>query len=530
MTRSGLLLLPLASVLLLSGAATGADLIDPKDPSQGRFSDEWLEIYMAGSKIGYAHNTMARDGKLIHTASTMRMEVGRVSQPVAITVEETTTETLRGVPVRFESSMNMAVMKTAIRGVVKDGRVTIVTSQYGIEQTKTFEFPAGAVMTWGMYRESLLRGFEPGTQYTLEVYAPDLRLDGAVTATTRVAEWEPFEHRRRRLRGHKVVVEMKSPVGSLEIVSWVDKNGLPLKSVVAAAGMGDLVLIATDQQTALADFVPPEVFLTTVIDAKRKIDPKAAHRITYRIKALNADTRLDELPVTDMQTVAKRTDRTIEVIVSRQSHEPTSGRGVAAVHRGGPSRVDGRTGLRQSPSELAEYLEGNLMINTKDPELVKLAKRAANGETESFALGDRLRRFVTDYVRTKSLNVGFATASEVCRRKEGDCSEHALLLAALGRLNGLPSRVVVGLVYVPVLGERNDVFGYHMWTEFWIEGRWIGFDAALRESRCSPSRIAFATSSLKNSGLADLSLPLLSKIGAIDIEVLKVEEGDVPDK
>ena len=47
--------------------------------------------------------------------------------------------------------------------------------------------------------------------------------------------------------------------------------------------------------------------------------------------------------------------------------------------------------------------------------------------------------------------------------------------------------------------------------------------AALSESECSPTRIAFATSSLQNAGLADLSLPLLARIGAIRIEVESVE-------
>ena len=172
---------------------------------------------------------------------------------------------------------------------------------------------------------------------------------------------------------------------------------------------------------------------------------------------------------------------------------------------------------------MAEYLEGNLMINTADPKLIELAKQAGGGEKEPFALADKLRRFVTDYVENKSLNIGFATASEVARTKEGDCSEHGVLLAALGRLNGLPSRVVVGLAYVPIFGNQDDIFGYHLWTQFFIDGRWIDVDAALRETDCSPARIAFAVSSLKNAGLADLSLPLLTKLGAIDIEILEVE-------
>ena len=116
------------------------------------------------------------------------------------------------------------------------------------------------------------------------------------------------------------------------------------------------------------------------------------------------------------------------------------------------------------------------------------------------------------------------TASEVCRRREGDCSEHGVLLAALGRLNGLPSRVVVGLAYVSSFGAKRDIFGYHLWTQFHINGRWVDYDAALNEATCSPTRIAFATSSLKNAGLADLSLPLLSKIGSIDIDIVEVKK------
>lgn len=163
------------------------------------------------------------------------------------------------------------------------------------------------------------------------------------------------------------------------------------------------------------------------------------------------------------------------------------------------------------------------MINTDDPELKKLAKEATGGEKDPYKLADKLRQFVTEYVASKNLNIGFATASEVARNKEGDCSEHGVLLAALARINGLPSRVVVGLAYVPIFGKQDDIFGYHMWTQVYIDGRWLDIDAALRETVCSPIRLAFATSSLKSAGLAELSLPLLDKIGAIDIDVLEIE-------
>ncbi len=508
-SRRAYLLILTATLVVAPRAALTAP-INPNNPPQGRFSDEWAEIYMAVSKVGYAHTTMNRDGDLITTGATFHMVLGRAEQPVKIGMVQNSTETLAGVPVTFGSEMDMSVMKSATKGTVKDGKVTLVTSQYGMDQTQTFDFPTGALMSWGTFRESLLRGFKPGTKYTLQTYAPELRLDGPVAAVTTIGDWEELRLRDKVTRGQKVTVTMESPVGSFEMVSWIDSDGEPLKAKVPIPGMGDIEMVTTDEATALRDFIPPEFFNTSTIPAKRKIDRAAAKRIKYRLTAKAAGVELGDFPTTEMQTVAAKTDKSVELVVTRVNHKP-----------------------RSTPSEtprpdMSEYLDGNLMMNTADPKLIELAKQAAGGEKEPFALADKLRRFVTEYVATKSLNIGFATASEVARTKEGDCSEHGVLLAALGRLNGLPSRVAVGLAYVPVFGKQEDIFGYHMWTQFFIDGRWIDVDAALRETDCSPARIAFAVSSLKNAGLADLALPLITNLGGIDLDILEIETGPSP--
>ncbi len=492
--------------MISASALAGPAPIDPNNPAEGRFIDEWATVHMAGMKAGYSHSTMARTGDTIHTTVEMKMRLGRIDQPVTISTRQTTTETLAGVPISFASTLDMSVMQTATKGTIKDGKVTLIQSQLGMDQSNTYDFPAGSLMTWGMFREALLRGFKSGTTYTTMVYAPDLRQDGAVTAVTTVGDWEPLDVQGKTTRGQRVTMVMESPIGSLELVSWVDENAQTLKAQLPMPGMGNLELILADQATALADFAPPELFMTTAIDANRKIDARSARRIKYRLRAKKPDVDLGTFPNTGMQTSNATSDGSIEIVVTRQSHKPGGGReGKAAT------------------SNMSEYLDGNLMINIADPRLIELAKRAGGREEEPMALADNLRRFVTDYVVTKSLNIGFATASEVCRTKEGDCSEHAVLLAALGRLRGLPSRVTVGLVYVPRLGGRSDVFGYHMWTQFMIGGNWVDLDAALGETNCSPTRIAFAVSSLKNAGMADLTLPLLSRIGGITIDVLEIE-------
>ncbi len=500
------LLLSLVAALSPSIAA-GSGPIDPHNPPQGRFSDDWAEVFMAGGKVGYMHSAMAREGNLINTDMTMVVEIARANQRIKISVTQQTSETVAGAPLGFASTQDVSVMHTTMKGTIKDGKVTIVSSQYGMEKTETFDFPSEAIMTWGSLRENLLRGFKPGTQYTLKVYAPEVRWDDAVPTRYAIGEWEELSGRGGKMRGQKVTLVMETPGGPIETVSWVDQYGSPVKAVVLLPGMGNLEIITADQKTALADFVPPELFMTTTIKAKRVLDPKATYRVKYRITSKSPDVEIGEFPTTGMQTIEKRGEGAVELVLTRQSHKPTQ-----------------RPPHEPKAADMAEFLDSNLMINIDDPELIGLAKKAADGETEPFALADKLRRFVTRYVKKKSLDVGFATASEVCRNREGDCSEHGVLLAALGRLCGLPSRVVVGIAYVPVFGERTDIFGYHMWTQFFIDGRWIDVDAALRETVCSPTRIAFATSSLKYAGMADLSLPLLTKIGAIDIDILEVEE------
>jgi hypothetical protein len=491
--------------LVLAGVLR-AGPIDVENPPQGRFSDEWAEIFIGGAKSGYAHSTMARSGDEIQTETTMKLRIGRAGQNIDLSVSQQSVETVAGRPLRFSSVMDMSLMKTSTRGTIADGRVTLVSSQYGMEQTQSFDYPKDAIMTWGAFREGVRRGFKPGTKYTLPMYAPDLRLDGSVDATTAIGDWETFTHRGRQIRGQKVTLTLESPLGSLEMLSWVDENGSPRKAMVPIPGLADLEIVTTDQKTAVSEFVPPEIFMTTVIRSPRPLFRERVNRIRYRLTNRDEKAEAPDLPATDMQKILGKEGRSIELEVRRLP------RGRA--ERASPDKL---------PSGMSEFLDANLILNTADPVLVELAGKAAGDETDAFALADRLRRFVTDFVSNKSMNVGFATASEVARSREGDCSEHGVLLAALGRLNGLPSRVVVGLAYAPFFGGENDIFGYHLWTQFFIDGKWYDYDAALRESDVSPARIAFAASSLKNAGLAELSFGMLSTIGDLSLEFLDVE-------
>ena len=75
---------------------------------------------------------------------------------------------------------------------------------------------------------------------------------------------------------------------------------------------------------------------------------------------------------------------------------------------------------------------------------------------------------------------GHYSALDALKRRAGDCTEDAVVLAALGRAAGIPTKVANGLAYVrgEFHGERN-AFLPHSWTLAWVDGAWRSFDMSL---------------------------------------------------
>jgi len=75
---------------------------------------------------------------------------------------------------------------------------------------------------------------------------------------------------------------------------------------------------------------------------------------------------------------------------------------------------------------------------------------------------------------------GHYSAVETLVRRAGDCTEAAVLLAALGRAARIPTLVASGLVYArDSYHGIGNVFMPHSWVLAYVDGEWKSFDAAL---------------------------------------------------
>ena len=103
-------------------------------------------------------------------------------------------------------------------------------------------------------------------------------------------------------------------------------------------------------------------------------------------------------------------------------------------------------------------------------------------------------------------------ASKAAKTRSGDCTEHAMLLAALLRTHKIPARVAIGLI----VDESRSSFVFHMWTEAWIDNQWIPWDATRPARIPSAYRIKLGDSSLAGDSDYSVIAPVLSFLGPSD--------------
>jgi hypothetical protein len=145
-------------------------------------------------------------------------------------------------------------------------------------------------------------------------------------------------------------------------------------------------------------------------------------------------------------------------------------------------------GLPTDAASLAAARRPTAWLQSDHPRLLAIATPVARMQvSETRKMEMLLARAVPLIPRVDY--AGHFSALEALDRRAGDCTEAAVLLAALGRAAGIPTRVVSGLTYsrLPILGASN-AFMPHSWVVAYVDGRWKSFDLALE--RFDSSHIA----------------------------------------
>lgn len=174
----------------------------------------------------------------------------------------------------------------------------------------------------------------------------------------------------------------------------------------------------------------------------------------------------------------------------------------------------GVTRTKTHQEDVSRYSKATPRIKSDHPDIIKMAKEAVGGTILTVERIEKLVEFVNDYI---SYGYVFETdLIDLVRDKKGDCSEYALLFAALARSLRIPCRVVAGLVY---LGDWCQGFGMHAWNEVVVDGYWTAVDASDRANIIDPIYIRFPEDPFKHN-------LLLESVHQMSIDIEKVERTD----
>lgn len=170
---------------------------------------------------------------------------------------------------------------------------------------------------------------------------------------------------------------------------------------------------------------------------------------------------------------------------------------------------------------MSDYLQPSAIIDFHDPQVRNLASRAATNRLDQRAKVRQLQTATGEWISTIGFSSLIVPASRTVRDREGDCTEHAILLCALLRSHKIPARVAVGLVY----SELHGAFLPHMWTEAFVDGKWALLDATqYRQKQLGAAYIKLFDHSLNGEDVnRSLYADLIPFLGHLEIEIIEQE-------
>jgi hypothetical protein len=426
----------LALLVLLSPAAAQDGI--------GEVQQQWYSVLLDGRKIGQMLGERASSAAGVVSRQQLTLELERNGERLKIVSEQITRETLDGQPLGFRSVLDMGFSRTEMDAVVSDGVVELRDAG-GIRR---FDWPQDALLTEGQRLASQRAGEKPGTRYRFLHF--DLDALQAMPVESEVVGMEDVTLDGGSERLLALRQTLHADDGRIESQLWLAPSDYQVRRMrVPMLGM-HLDALACSRPCADAPNQPTDILAATSIGAPRALSSRERRAaLRYRISYDGNAPSMSSLP---------------------GQWRVLDGAGIGVL-------VDplGSTDRPPLPADLL----ANRWLESDHDELQALAIRLIGDAADPAERMRRLEAGVANHIVTKSLRIGYATALQTAQQAEGDCTEHALLLAALGRAAGIPTRVASGLAYVANFAGRRAVFVPHAWVYAWIDERWQGYDAAL---------------------------------------------------
>ena len=474
--------------VLLCGAAVAAEE-----------ETTYYAVFLDGKKAGHGIRTRRATDEKVTTTEMMELTMNRGQVSMTVRQTEEYVETPKGEPLGFTSIQDLgAMVQKTVGKVTPDGKIHATITMLGQSRQQTLDWPEGALMSEGFRLLALEKGLKQGTRYKIRAFAGQMlqAMDGEVV----MGATRKMDLLGRVVTLTEVVSTLQFPGGSMTMTNYVDSEVVAQKSLLSVMGMV-LEMVACEKEVALSKNDPVDILDKSVLPSP--VPPKTfvgARSATYTLTP-KGKKKLTGIVATDSQTVKAGKDGSLVVTV-RPVRAPS---GKAFPYKG-------------KDAATLKALKPTRYIQSDDKKVIELARKAVGDTRDAAKAAKRIEVFVRKHMKVKSLSVGYATAAEVAASGEGDCTEHAVLAAAMLRAVGIPARVVLGYVHSPKFLKHENTFIGHAWVQALIGDKWVDLDAT--RNGIGPTHIA---QSVGNGDPTDF-FSMLEALGQFRIAKVTVEK------
>lgn len=440
--------------------------------------DSWMNILQHGRKIGSSHSTFSKikTGYLLKEDIHMRINTMGLTQDIHLKTGGKLNPDFTLSSFSFEISSGR--FRFAARGTVSGDVLSIQTESFGASRKFDIQVKEQLYVAAGILDAVRALNIEPGDGVEFRVFDPATM--GQESVEIKVHGQEEILNMGIKKRAKKIEIGFK---GATQF-AWIGEDGEVLKET----GLLGISLEKTTRDDALFGLpVNSSQDLTIIASIPSNVvieDARLLTSLKVQIKGIN-------FPKLHLDGGRQTLDNDILTIRKESLSDLPS---VFAMN------------VLQDPEK--KFLEATPFVQSDHPKIRRLAKKIVTNSAGPLQRATELVRWVYKNIDKRPV-LSMPDALSTLENRMGDCNEHAVLLAALARAAGIPSRIEAGLVYL------NGRFFYHAWNLMYV-GKWITMDSLFDQIPADVTHIRFSSGGQKEQ------LDLMSIMGKIQLTIINV--------
>ena len=178
-------------------------------------------------------------------------------------------------------------------------------------------------------------------------------------------------------------------------------------------------------------------------------------------------------------------------------------------------------------SEMGQYLRATSTIEAEHEKIIETATKVTRGCVSDEEKAVALFYFVRDSIKYNiymiSVFIEDFRASRILEWGKAYCVQKAVLLTALGRAAGIPSRLVFAKIKNHTIPDHvakmlnTTIFPRHGYNQFFLNGKWVNAAATFDKALCEKNGLP----TVEFDGKTDAILPEKDLKGAPYIEYIE---------